>query len=244
MDKSDDDEDEDDDEDSDNDKKAKNKPESDTKQNVGEHKGPTTSNQQYLLSFTVSPEEIAKAFGSYGFKNISYFKNDNDFKKRVSLDFEGVVPSSITGSSITLTPSMELSSTPASPSFNNRGRGRGRGGRDRGRGGRDRGRGGRDRGGRDRGRQGNSRPHSPGGSAGKENEVYVGQLPASYTQDEIKSALGSYGSVVGVKLKTKQDGTPLNYCFVQFDDASSASKAVSAGSGKIGETTIKISSTK
>jgi len=237
-----DDSDEEDDEDSDNGHKKEKQPVSDTKQIVGgntQSPGSSTNKQNCTLSFTISPEIIADAFSSYGFKNITYFKqNAHDFRKVVCVEYDGDnVPLDITGKSLSVIPSLKKSDPPPRSSFGGGGRGSFGGGRGSFGGGRGRS----PRGG---GRFGNKFQRTPSTGQSRENEVYVGGLPSTYSQDDVRKVLGSYGSISNVKIKTKPDGTLMNYCFVQFEEPSSVSMAVSAGntgSCKIGESTLKVS---
>jgi RNA recognition motif-containing protein len=58
-------------------------------------------------------------------------------------------------------------------------------------------------------------------------KIYVGNLPFSATEDEIRQLFGQYGSVSSVSLITDRDtGSPRGFGFVEMEDG--ASEAISA----------------
>jgi RNA recognition motif-containing protein len=58
-------------------------------------------------------------------------------------------------------------------------------------------------------------------------KIYVGNLPFSATEDEIRQLFGQYGSVTSVSLITDRDtGSPRGFGFVEMDNG--ANEAISA----------------
>ncbi len=62
--------------------------------------------------------------------------------------------------------------------------------------------------------------------------IYVGNLPFSATEDEIRTAFEQFGTVQSVKLISDRDtGRPRGFGFVEMDEAA-ASSAIQAMNGK------------
>ena len=62
--------------------------------------------------------------------------------------------------------------------------------------------------------------------------IYVGNLPFSATEEEIRDLFSPFGTVHGVKLVSDRDtGRPRGFGFVEMDEAAAAS-AISALNGK------------
>ena len=62
--------------------------------------------------------------------------------------------------------------------------------------------------------------------------VYVGNLPYSTTEDELKELFGQFGEVQSVKLvNDRETGRPKGFAFVQMDDAAAAN-AIAGLDGK------------
>lgn len=62
--------------------------------------------------------------------------------------------------------------------------------------------------------------------------IYVGNLPFSATEDEIRSLFSPYGTVHAVKLVSdRETGRPRGFGFVEMED-SAADSAISALNGK------------
>ncbi|MBG0776094.1 MAG: RNA-binding protein [Desulfovibrionaceae bacterium] len=60
--------------------------------------------------------------------------------------------------------------------------------------------------------------------------IYVGNLPWSATEDEVRSTFSQYGSVVSVKLVEDRDtGRPRGFGFVEMEDG--ADEAITALDG-------------
>ncbi|MGD8377563.1 MAG: RNA-binding protein [Acidobacteriota bacterium] len=58
-------------------------------------------------------------------------------------------------------------------------------------------------------------------------KIYVGNLPFSATEDEIRQLFGQYGNVTSVSLITDRDtGSPRGFGFVEMDNG--ANEAISA----------------
>lgn len=50
--------------------------------------------------------------------------------------------------------------------------------------------------------------------------IYVGNLPWSATEDEVRAAFSAYGEVTSVKLiEDRETGRPRGFGFVEMDDA-------------------------
>ncbi len=64
-------------------------------------------------------------------------------------------------------------------------------------------------------------------------EIYVGSLPYSVTEDEIKEAFTPYGEVSSVRLVSdKLSGKSKGFGFVEMPDSSEADAAIAALNGK------------
>jgi len=62
--------------------------------------------------------------------------------------------------------------------------------------------------------------------------IYVGNLPFSATEEEIRNLFSPYGTVHGVKLVSdRETGRPRGFGFVEMDDSEAAS-AISALNGQ------------
>ena len=62
--------------------------------------------------------------------------------------------------------------------------------------------------------------------------IYVGNLPFSATEDEIRNLFSPFGTVHAVKLVTdRETGRPRGFGFVEMEDSAAAS-AISALNGK------------
>ncbi len=62
--------------------------------------------------------------------------------------------------------------------------------------------------------------------------IYVGNLPFTSTEDEVRNMFSQYGSVHSVKMVSdRETGRPRGFAFVEMDD-SAASNAISALNGK------------
>lgn len=62
--------------------------------------------------------------------------------------------------------------------------------------------------------------------------IYVGNLPHSTTEQEVRNAFEAYGSVDSVNLiKDRDTGDSRGFGFVIMDDQSEASKAISGMNG-------------
>ena len=64
------------------------------------------------------------------------------------------------------------------------------------------------------------------------NKIYVGNLPFSSTEDELRGVFASYGDVESVNVIMDRDtGRPRGFAFVEMGDAEAASKAIQALDG-------------
>ncbi|WP_147820799.1 RNA recognition motif domain-containing protein [Salidesulfovibrio onnuriiensis] len=62
--------------------------------------------------------------------------------------------------------------------------------------------------------------------------IYVGNLPWSATEDEVRAAFEAYGEVSSVKLvEDRETGRPRGFGFVEMEDAGAA-EAIEALDGK------------
>ena len=75
--------------------------------------------------------------------------------------------------------------------------------------------------------------------------IYVGNLPWSATEDEIRAAFGAYGEVTSVKLiEDRETGRPRGFGFVEMEDAG-ALEAIESLDGKdFGGRNIKVNEAK
>jgi len=63
--------------------------------------------------------------------------------------------------------------------------------------------------------------------------IYVGNLPWSSTEEDVREAFASYGTVSSVKLiEDRETGRPRGFGFVEMDDDSAALDAIEALDGK------------
>jgi RNA recognition motif-containing protein len=63
--------------------------------------------------------------------------------------------------------------------------------------------------------------------------IYVGNLPWSSTEDEVRAAFEAYGQVSSVKLiEDRETGRPRGFGFVEMDADSAALEAIEALDGK------------
>lgn len=71
--------------------------------------------------------------------------------------------------------------------------------------------------------------------------IYVGNLPFTATEDEVRDLFGSYGAVGSVKLiSDRETGRPRGFAFVEMDD-SAALKAIEQLNGQdLGGRTLRI----
>jgi RNA recognition motif-containing protein len=74
-------------------------------------------------------------------------------------------------------------------------------------------------------------------------KLYVGNLPFSATEDEIRSAFGAHGAVASVNvIMDRETGRPRGFAFVEMEDASGADAAIRALDGAdFGGRTVKVS---
>ena len=73
-------------------------------------------------------------------------------------------------------------------------------------------------------------------------KIYVGNLPFSSTEDELKSIFGRHGSVQSVSIITdRETGRPRGFAFVEMEEASAAADAIRALDGSdLGGRNIKV----
>jgi RNA recognition motif-containing protein len=74
-------------------------------------------------------------------------------------------------------------------------------------------------------------------------KLYVGNLPFSTTEDELRSAFASHGGVSSVSvIMDRETGRPRGFAFVEMDEASGAQAAIRALDGTdFGGRNIKVS---
>lgn len=64
-------------------------------------------------------------------------------------------------------------------------------------------------------------------------KLYVGNLPYSTTEDELREIFGAYGTVVSVAVVTDRDtGRSKGFAFVELETAEEAKAAIDALNGK------------
>ncbi|MBI9081452.1 MAG: RNA-binding protein [Pseudodesulfovibrio sp.] len=75
--------------------------------------------------------------------------------------------------------------------------------------------------------------------------IYVGNLPWSVTEDEVRAAFGAFGEVTSVKLiEDRETGRPRGFGFVEMEDAG-ALEAIESLDGKdFGGRNIKVNEAK
>ncbi|WP_319584285.1 RNA-binding protein [Pseudodesulfovibrio sp. 5S69] len=76
--------------------------------------------------------------------------------------------------------------------------------------------------------------------------IYVGNLPWSATEDEVRAAFEAHGQVSSVKLiEDRETGRPRGFGFVEMDDDSAALDAIEALDGKdFGGRNLKVNEAK
>ena len=77
-------------------------------------------------------------------------------------------------------------------------------------------------------------------------KLYVGNLPFSATEAEIRAAFESHGSVESVNVITdRETGRPRGFAFVEMEDASAADAAMRALDGsEFGGRSLKVNESK
>ena len=75
-----------------------------------------------------------------------------------------------------------------------------------------------------------------------QNKLYVGNLPFSSTEEEIRDAFAAHGSVASVTLITDRDtGRPRGFAFVEMSTSSEAQAAMQALDGQdLGGRSLKV----
>ena len=64
------------------------------------------------------------------------------------------------------------------------------------------------------------------------NKIYVGNLPFSSTEEELRGVFSAHGDVQSVNVMTDRDtGRPRGFAFVEMADASAAGNAIRALDG-------------
>ncbi len=78
------------------------------------------------------------------------------------------------------------------------------------------------------------------------NKLYVGNLPFSVTEDELRDAFARHGEVQSVNVIMDRDtGRPRGFGFVEMGDSSAAEKAMRALDGSdLGGRNIKVNEAK
>jgi RNA recognition motif-containing protein len=74
-------------------------------------------------------------------------------------------------------------------------------------------------------------------------KLYIGNLPFSTTEDELRSAFAAHGGVSSVSvIMDRETGRPRGFAFVEMDEASAAQAAIRALDGTdFGGRNIKVS---
>ena len=77
-------------------------------------------------------------------------------------------------------------------------------------------------------------------------KIYIGNLPFSSTEADLKDAFGRHGAVESVNLITdRETGRPRGFAFVEMEEASAADDAIRALDGSdLGGRTIKVNEAK
>jgi RNA recognition motif-containing protein len=73
-------------------------------------------------------------------------------------------------------------------------------------------------------------------------KIYVGNLPFSSTEEELRELFGRHGSVDSVKVITdRETGRPRGFAFVEMSEASAAADAIKALDGtQLGGRALKV----
>jgi len=73
-------------------------------------------------------------------------------------------------------------------------------------------------------------------------KIYVGNLPFSSTEDDLKDVFGRHGTVQSVSVITdRETGRPRGFAFVEMEEASAADDAIRALDGSdLGGRSIKV----
>jgi RNA recognition motif-containing protein len=72
----------------------------------------------------------------------------------------------------------------------------------------------------------------PAGIQALGNKVYVGNLPFSVTEDELRTAFEAHGAIASVNvIMDRETGRPRGFAFVEMEDSSGAENAIRALDG-------------
>jgi RNA recognition motif-containing protein len=73
-------------------------------------------------------------------------------------------------------------------------------------------------------------------------KIYIGNLPFSSTEDELRTVFERHGDVASVNVITdRETGRPRGFAFVEMDDASAADDAIRALDGsELGGRSIRV----
>ena len=74
------------------------------------------------------------------------------------------------------------------------------------------------------------------------NKIYIGNLPFSSTEDELRTVFGQHGDVESVNVITdRETGRPRGFAFVEMADAAAASSAIKAlGGSELGGRNLRV----
>jgi RNA recognition motif-containing protein len=77
-------------------------------------------------------------------------------------------------------------------------------------------------------------------------KIYIGNLPFSSTEDELRAVFQRHGEVTSVNVITdRESGRPRGFAFVEMDDASAADEAIRALDGsELGGRSIRVNEAK
>jgi RNA recognition motif-containing protein len=71
--------------------------------------------------------------------------------------------------------------------------------------------------------------------------IYVGNLPFSATEDEVRGLFGTYGEVLSVKIITdRETGRPRGFAFVEMGDADADAAIEGLADHQMGGRALKI----
>ena len=71
--------------------------------------------------------------------------------------------------------------------------------------------------------------------------IYVGNLPWSATEEEVRKAFGAYGEVLSVKLvEDRETGRPRGFCFVEMEDQGAMEAIENLDGSDFGGRAIKV----
>lgn len=76
----------------------------------------------------------------------------------------------------------------------------------------------------------------------KQTTIFIGNLPFTTTEDELREAFNPFGSIVKIHIPTNREtGQPRGFAFLEFEAEDSAQDALSADGNDFNGRNIKVS---